>query len=184
MFSSSFSIPRTVGFGAGLLALVLVIFSAAGALWGLWRPALTGQRVQDGGYALDSVANVQFSSFITFAAITGVLAAVVALGVHAAAPRRRGFATLLWVGLVALLGAGAFYIVGGAIAPSMPSNPGQTVEFVPDFSPGIGWAVAPFMAVLAYWSAEVVDVRALADAPSAPTDDPSHENNGVADEEK
>ena len=35
-------IPRAIGFGAGLLALALLLFSAAGALWGLWRAPVRG----------------------------------------------------------------------------------------------------------------------------------------------
>ena len=70
---SKFRIPRSIGFGAGLLALILVVYSAVGAVWGMWRPTLTGREVEDGGYAIENVADVQFSSFIVFAVLVGFL---------------------------------------------------------------------------------------------------------------
>ena len=60
-------LPRTLGFGAGLLACALLVYGVAGALWGLFRPTLTGHEVDDGGYAIDAMGNAQFIAFITFA---------------------------------------------------------------------------------------------------------------------
>ena len=55
--------------------------------------------------------------------------------------------------LAALAGAASFYVFGGATATDVPENPGEFVEFVPKFSPGIAWLVGPFMAMFVYWSA-------------------------------
>lgn len=149
----SLRLPRAIGFGAGLLALALLGFSAAGAAWGLWRPALKGHRVEDGGYALSYVADVQFDSYITFVLITGVLSAALGATAYVRGERYRGVGVLLWVALAALAGAASFYVFGGATATHIPENPGEYVEFVPKFSPGSAWLVGPFMAMFAYWSA-------------------------------
>ncbi|MHB0834853.1 MAG: hypothetical protein ACYCDI_06665 [Corynebacterium aurimucosum] len=153
----SLRIPRAIGFGAGLLALALFGFSAAGAAWGLWRPALKGHRVDDGGYALSNVADVQFDSYITFVLITGVLSAALGATAYVRGERYRGVGVLLWVALAALAGAASFYVFGGATATYIPENPGEYVEFVPKFSPGSAWLVGPFMAMFAYWSALFID---------------------------
>lgn len=149
----SFHIPRAIGFGAGLLALALLGFSVAGAVWGLWRPALKGHKVDDGGYALGNVADVQFDSYITFVLITGLLGAALGATAYVRGERYRGLGVLLWVALAALAGAASFYVFGGATATDVPENPGEFVEFVPKFSPGIAWLVGPFMAMFVYWSA-------------------------------
>ena len=151
----SFRIPRAIGFGAGLLALALLIFSVSGALWGLWRPTLEGHRVEGGGYALSNGANVQFLSFSTFALITGMLGVVIGTVAYLRGERYRGVGVLVWSGVVGLAGAAAFYVFGGVTATAAPEQPGEFVEFVPKFSPAIGWLVAPFMAMFAYWSAVV-----------------------------
>ena len=73
--------PRTVGFGAGLLALVLVVYSIAGILWGLWRPEMTATAVEGGGFAVDTSSNAQFQSFGTFVLSTALIAGVISFGV-------------------------------------------------------------------------------------------------------
>ncbi|MEX3516210.1 hypothetical protein VVR26_01940 [Corynebacterium camporealensis] len=146
-------VPRTVGFGAGLLALVLIVYSLAGALWGFWRPELHGTQVEEGGYSIDNVADVQFSSYITFALITGVLSLILGLGVYSHANHYRGLRTLLWIGVCALAGAFAFYIAGGITATGLPNEAAENISFVPPFNPGVTWAVGPFIAMFAYWSA-------------------------------
>ena len=178
----SLRIPRAVGFGAGLLALALFGFSAVGAVWGLWRPILEGHRMEDGGYVLGNVADVQFDSYITFVLITGFLGMALGLIAHRWGERYRSVGLLLWVALAALAGAASFYVFGGATATDIPESPGEFVEFVPNFSPGIAWLVGPFMAMFAYWSAlffdppsvwhesETVDDEAAVDDALGPSD--------------
>lgn len=149
----SLKVPRIIGFGAGVLALGLIVFSACGAIWGLLRPTMTGTVRDDGAYVITGPDNVQFVSFVSFAAVTGVLAVCLTLTVYLRNRSRRGLGTLIWVTVVAALGAFAFFVVGGATAASFPENPGITEEFVPAMDPGIGWLIAPFMASFAYWSA-------------------------------
>ena len=158
LHAPSLRIPRAIGFGAGLLALALFGFSLVGAAWGLWRPALKGHRVDDGGYALSNAADVQFDSYITFVLITGVLGAALGATAYVRGGRYRGVGVLLWVALAAFAGAASFYVFGGATATSLPEEPGEFVEFVPKFSPGIAWFVGPFMAMFTYWSAVFVGV--------------------------
>lgn len=146
-------IPRTIGFGAGLFALSLCIFSAVGAVWGLLRPELTGYASDEGGYVLETVANVEFQSYITFALITAVLAMLVALATYIRAPEHRTAATVYWLGLVALAATAAFYVLGGVTATHPPEEPGEIVHFVPTFNPGVAWAAAPFTAMFTYWCA-------------------------------
>ena len=155
---SKFRIPRSIGFGAGLLALILVVYSAVGAVWGMWRPTLTGREVEDGGYAIENVADVQFSSFIVFAVLVGFLGLCFGLFSYMRGAAFRGVGQLLWCGVACLAGAAAFYVVGGVTAHSAPADPGQVIQFVPQFAPGIAWVVSPFMAMFAYWSAAFVDV--------------------------
>src|SRR5699024_10240832 len=66
--------PRTVGFGAGLLALVLIVFAIFGLLWGLWRPEMTATAVEGGGFAIDTTSNAQFQGFGAFVLATALLA--------------------------------------------------------------------------------------------------------------
>jgi len=147
--------PRTVGFGAGLLALVLIVFSIFGLLWGLWRPEMTATAVEGGGFAIDTTSNAQFQGFGAFVLATALLAGAVAFGVFKYAKSRRGLATMLYLALLTVLGSLAFWLVGGFIAPTMPdvtAEVGSQVSWVPSFNPGLGLAAAPFVCLLVYWS--------------------------------
>ncbi|WP_293768794.1 hypothetical protein [uncultured Corynebacterium sp.] len=146
--------PRALGFGAGLLALSLVVFSAAGAVWGLTRPKLTGRAVGDGsgGYVIDAVDDIQFTSFAWFVIITAIGGFLIGLVAYVRGAGTRSLAMLLWSGIVALAGAYAFWVFGSATAPGLPDNPGDVVQWVPAFNPGVGLTAAPFIAVFTYWS--------------------------------
>lgn len=147
--------PRTVGFGAGLLALVLIVFSIFGLLWGLWRPEMTATAVEGGGFAIDTTSNAQFQGFGAFVLATALLAGAVAFGVFKYAKSRRGLATMLYLALLTVLGSLAFWLVGGFIAPTMPdvtAEVGSQVSWVPSFNPGLGLAAAPCVCLRVYWS--------------------------------
>lgn len=149
-------IPRAVGFGAGVLALSLLVFSIAGAIWGMFRPELSGKQQPDGSVVIDPVTNVEFTSFITFVLITALGSVVLGTVVFAAAPPRfRGLSTLLWVGFVAIAGAYAFVIFGNWSAGTADGT-GSNIEFVPPLDPGVFVLVAPFFGMFAYWSAVFV----------------------------
>lgn len=155
-------LPRPVGFAAGLFAVSMIIGSAAGALWGPTRPELTGRAVGDGsgGYIIDALADIQFTSFGWFVILTAIGGAACGLVAYLQGSSARGIAMLLWVGLVTLAASWAFWVFGQATATSLPETPGDVVQWVPSFNPGIGFAVAPFLAMFSYWSAAFVSADA------------------------
>ena len=147
--------PRTVGFGAGLLALVLIVYSIFGIVWGLSRPEMTATAVEDGGFALDVTSNAQFQGFGTFVLATALLSGLITFGVFRYAKSRRGLGTMLYLALLTVVGSLALWLVGGFIAPTMPdveAEIGSQVSWVPSFSPGLGLAAGPFISMLVYWS--------------------------------
>ena len=147
--------PRTVGFGAGLLALVLVVYSIVGILWGLWRPTMAATAVEGGGFAIDSSTNAQFQGFGSFVIATALMAGLISFGVFKFAKQRRGLGTLMYLGILAVLGAYVFWLVGGFIAPTVPdieSEVGSQIAWAPTFMPGLGLTAAPFISLLVYWS--------------------------------
>ncbi len=155
------TIPRSVGQAAGLLAVSVGLYCGAGALWGLSRPTLTGHAVGDGGgYEIESVADIEFLSFIGFVVLTALLSAGVGFVAYWRLASIRGVAMLLWVGVVAFWGAGAFYVFGSATAPSVPDSPSEVVHWAPAFNPGVGLLLSPLSATFIYWVASAVSVLA------------------------
>ena len=89
---------------------------------------------------------------------------------------------LLWVGVVALAGAVSFLAVGDVVGMSVHGigsadqlAPGTTITTVAAAKPGIsGYLVAPFVAMLVYWSLQVLspatETTGLTE-PTEPTDD-------------
>lgn len=157
--SRSPRVSPAVGAGAGLFAVSVLIYGIVGALWGLLRPAYSGTVTDGGGVAVAGGGNVAFTGYITFAVITGLMSAVMAILMFMSSTATRGAPMLWWVGVVAFIAAVAFLVVGDAVAAArhpMPEDldaitPDATFSVAPVFQPGVAWLVAPFMAVLAYW---------------------------------
>lgn len=152
---ASIKIPRTVGFGAGLIALFIAVYAIFGALWGLWRPTMTATAVEGGGFAIDTSSNAQFQGFGTFVVATMLLAGVLSFGVFKYAKSRWSLSTLITIGLLSVAGSLVFWLVGGFTAPTMPdidAEVGSEISWAPTFSPLYGLAAAPFLALLVYWS--------------------------------
>lgn len=156
-------VPRTLGDGAGLLAVCLVLYSAVGAAWGLLRPALHGTVGDEGAILFDPAVNVEFTSFISFVIATGLLSSVVALATFILSHRTRGPGMMLWLLVVVTLSALVFHQIGTLSAglmhpPPEPESlaPGDRISLVPGFLPGVGILAAPFMAALTYWCAALV----------------------------
>lgn len=154
---------RSLGSGAGVLAASLLAFIGVGALWGLLRPTYEGRLVDGGQVAIEPAFNVEFTSYITFAAATGLLATVVALCVYTASPATRGPGMLWWLVIVAAISTFAFLqtgLVTSSLLHPLPDpetiSEGATVEFAPGFRPGVAMVAAPLMAALSYWCAALV----------------------------
>ena len=154
---------RSLGSGAGVLAASLLAFIGVGALWGLLRPTYEGRLVGGGQVAIEPAFNVEFTSYIPFAAATGLLAAVVALCVYTASPASRGPGMLWWLIVVAAVSTFAFWQVGlvtSSLLHPLPEpdslDEGAFVEFAPGFRPGVALVAAPLMAALSYWCAALV----------------------------
>ncbi|RNE49457.1 hypothetical protein [Corynebacterium alimapuense] len=157
------AVPKKIGNAAGVLAVSLLVFSGVGALWGLLRPAYTGTLGEGGQVTLDQSFNVEFTSYITFVAATGLLSIILALSVYIISPESRGPGMLWWLLFVAGFSALSFYFVGlwaTSLVHPIPDPDtlaeGVIVSLVPSFSPGVGLAAAPFMAALTYWCCALV----------------------------
>ncbi|GAB2503983.1 hypothetical protein CATRI_08505 [Corynebacterium atrinae] len=157
------TVPRALGSGAGVLAASLLAFSAVGAVWGLLRPAYHGTLTADGNLLLDTSFNVEFISYITFVAATGLLATIIALSSFILVPESRGPGMVWWLVVVAGVSAMAFLAVGQVTsslhfpAPDVDAlAEGSAVAIVPSLTPGVGLIAAPFMAALAYWCSVLV----------------------------
>lgn len=158
------AVPRTVGTAAGVAAVSLLVYSAVGALWGLLRPAYSGTLADGGQVIIDAAAtNVEFVSFGSFVAVTGLLAIIVSLCTYVVSPATRGPLMLVWLMAVAVFSAFSFLQVGTVTAgllhhvgdPELLAQ-GDHVSMVPGLAPGVGWLVAPFLAALAYWCSALV----------------------------
>lgn len=160
-------INRTVGSGAGLLALSVLVFSAAGAVWGPLRPARDATVGDGGTVALSGAEGAEFGAFISFALITGALAVGVGLIAYFRASSARGIGMMAWAVVVALVAAVGFWVTGAVVTDLVRPLPdpgelgelrvGDTIRIVPAVAPGIALLAAPLMAALAYWSAAIAD---------------------------
>ncbi|GAB3699689.1 hypothetical protein GCM10027595_14150 [Corynebacterium nasicanis] len=153
-----------MGTAAGVAAVSLLIYSAVGALWGLLRPAYSGTLAEGGQVIIDAAAaNIEFVSFGSFVAATGLLAVLVSLSAYVLSPATRGPLMLWWLMAVAVVSAFAFLEVGTVTSgwlhdvgdPHLLAA-GDRVSIVPGLAPGIGWAAAPLLAALAYWCSALV----------------------------
>ena len=168
-------IPRWLGDRAGLIGLGLIAYSLGGALWGLVRPTFSAEVVSAErlipDYS-DSSHFIAFASFVIAAIVRSVALAIFAYLTQGS----RKFVDLLWVGVVALAGAVSFLAVGDVVGMSVHGigsadqlAPGTTITTVAAAKPGIsGYLVAPFVAMLVYWSLQVLSPAAET---TGPTDD-------------
>ncbi|WKS28041.1 hypothetical protein NLL49_01960 [Corynebacterium propinquum] len=168
-------IPRWLGDRAGLIGLGLIVYSLGGALWGLVRPTFSAEVVSAERLIPDYSDSSHFIAFASFVIAAIVLSVALAIFAYLTQGSRK-FVDLLWVGVVALAGAVSFLAVGDVVGMSVHGigsadqlAPGTTITTVAAAKPGIsGYLVAPFVAMLVYWSLQVLSP---ATEPTEPTDD-------------
>ncbi|UQV59543.1 hypothetical protein [Corynebacterium propinquum] len=174
-------IPRWLGDRAGLIGLGLIVYSLGGALWGLVRPTFSAEVVSAERLIPDYSDSSHFIAFASFMIAAIVLSVALAIFAYLMQGSRK-FVDLLWVGVVALAGAVSFLAVGDVVGMSVHGigsadqlAPGTTITTVAAAKPGIsGYLVAPFVAMLVYWSLQVLspatETTGLTE-PTEPTDD-------------
>ncbi|WP_454973306.1 hypothetical protein [Corynebacterium propinquum] len=168
-------IPRWLGDRAGLIGLGLIVYSLGGALWGLVRPTFSAEVVSAERLIPDYSDSSHFIAFASFVIAAIVLSVALAIFAYLTQGSRK-FVDLLWVGVVALAGAVSFLAVGDVVGMSVHGigsadqlAPGTTITTVAAAKPGIsGYLVAPFVAMLVYWSLQVLSP---ATETTGPTDD-------------
>ena len=171
-------IPRWLGDRAGLIGLGLIVYSLGGALWGLVRPTFSAEVVSAERLIPDYSDSSHFIAFASFVIAAIVLSVALAIFAYLTQGSRK-FVDLLWVGVVALAGAVSFLAVGDVVGMSVHGigsadqlAPGTTITTVAAAKPGIsGYLVAPFVAMLVYWSLQVLSPATETTGPTEPTDD-------------
>lgn len=146
-----------VRWGAGILALGVLLGAVTGVVWGLFRPGYAAT-VVDGSPRVDPIASpdsVEFASFGWFVILSALLGLVIGLAAYSSAERESSAARMLFVVFVAVFSSWALYVLGGwsarLVHPEENAHTGGSFTVVPAFNPGVGWAAAPFMAALSYW---------------------------------
>lgn len=175
-------IPRWLGDRAGLIGLGLIAYSLGGALWGLVRPTFSAEVVSAERLIPDYSDSSHFIAFASFVIAAIVLSVALAIFAYLMQGSRK-FVDLLWVGVVALAGAVSFLAVGDVVGMSVHGigsadqlAPGTTITTVAAAKPGIsGYLVAPFVAMLVYWSLQVLSPAAETTGPTEPTE-PTDDN--------
>ena len=171
-------IPRWLGDRPGLSGLGLIVYSLGGALWGLVRPTFSAEVVSAERLIPDYSDSSHFIAFASFVIAAIVLSVALAIFAYLTQGSRK-FVDLLWVGVVALAGAVSFLAVGDVVGMSVHGigsadqlAPGTTITTVAAAKPGIsGYLVAPFVAMLVYWSLQVLSPATETTGPTEPTDD-------------
>ena len=169
-------IPRWLGDRAGLIGLGLIVYSLGGALWGLVRPTFSAEVVSAERLIPDYSDSSHFIAFASFVIAAIVLSVALAIFAYLTQGSRK-FVDLLWVGVVALAGAVSFLAVGDVVGMSVHGigsadqlAPGTTITTVAAAKPGIsGYLVAPFVAMLVYWSLQVLSPATETTGPTEPT---------------
>lgn len=156
-------IPRWLGDRAGLIGLALIVYSISGAIWGLLRPQFSAEVVNAERVIPDYSDSSHFVAFASFVIATVALSVALAIFAYLTQGSRK-FVDLLWLGVVALAAAVSFLAVGDVVGMSVHGigsaeqlAPGTTIRTVAPAKPGIsGYLVAPFVAMLVYWSLQVL----------------------------
>ncbi|AZA11735.1 hypothetical protein [Corynebacterium gerontici] len=137
---------------AGWSALILLAFIVLGLLWTPLRPSLSGTLEQDYSIALDGAAqNIQFSSWISFIAISTIASLVFTWLVIKRFPLRVG--VLVWL-IATLFLAGVSMVSASDVLAQFflrDTQPGEHLDYVPPLRLGAGALVGPWVASLVYF---------------------------------
>ena len=143
--------------GAGVVALGVILGCVIGVIWGFLRPGYVAE-VVDGGVQINHVLSpdsVEFASFGWFVILSTLLGMAVALVAYGTGERESNLSRMVFAACVALFSSWALYVLGQWSAnlanPPHAAAESDTFTLVPAFQPGIAWCAAPFMASLAYW---------------------------------
>lgn len=144
---------------SGILALGLLGFSVAGAVWGALRPTVSAVMLDDGSAVLSSTNDTSFLAWVSFTLGAMVLALALATWAWVGHPECRGVPMLLWVTVVAACSTLSAFAVGCQVAVMIHPTPditalsaGDTVTLVRSITPGaIAFLLPTWIATLAYW---------------------------------
>ncbi|AZA08959.1 hypothetical protein [Corynebacterium pseudopelargi] len=139
-------ISPTFGAYAGAFALIVLVYVLAGLAWTPLRPAYTGTLQSDGAIELDVPGqNVQFGSWMSFIAITAVLAGIVTWLVLRKFPPRVG--VMCWLVLTLLVASASFAWSSDVLLHFMVrgTQVGESLRFVPPLRLGVGVLIAPWV---------------------------------------
>ncbi|GGG70336.1 hypothetical protein [Corynebacterium pelargi] len=139
-------ISPTFGAYAGAFALIVLGFVLAGLAWTPLRPAYEGTLQSDGAIELASPEqNVQFGSWISFIAITALLAGIVTVLVLRKFPPRLG--VMCWLVPTLLVATASFAWSSDILLHFMVrgTQVGDSLSFVPPLRLGVGVLVAPWV---------------------------------------
>ncbi|HIW92291.1 MAG TPA: hypothetical protein H9870_11600 [Candidatus Corynebacterium avicola] len=145
---------------AKTVTVFLAVFAAAGALWGLWRPAVTAVVSDSDGVAVDPSTNgAPFQAFAVYAVATGLLGGLLGAWAFWRTPALRGPVSMLAVVVLAFVGSVVFLVFGNYIADAMTGEglegdvaPGDSLEIMTQISGAVGYLAAPAVAAITYWA--------------------------------
>lgn len=151
-------VPAFVGAAAEVLLAALVLGAGAGIVWGFLRPSQEVTFLEAGRLGvMHPGLDATFTALLWFtlvALVSGLVLGVLAYRRHQA---YRGLAMEAWAGVAAMAMAGLQLatgnFVGAARQPDYSgAEVGQTFDIVPAFNTPVAILVAPFAAMLVYWS--------------------------------
>ncbi|MBV7292050.1 hypothetical protein [Corynebacterium sp. TAE3-ERU16] len=156
-------VKRSTGSYAGILALSLILALVAGVLSGWFRPVYIGRVMEDAAVVAVTPGSQEFDTWLGMITGSSILGIIVALIAFFRAPELLGPRMLAWVTFCSLIGAFTIVGINDAVAHLVHPVPaedalqiGQDYAFVPQVTLHWGVVIAPYLALLTYWSAAVL----------------------------
>ena len=156
-------VKRSTGSYAGILALSLILALVAGVLSGAFRPVYTGRVLEDATVVIVTPGSQEFDTWLGMITGSSILGIIVAMIAFFRAPELLGPRMLAWVAFCSLIGAFTIVGISDAVAHLVHPAPtedalqiGNEYAFVPQVTLNWGVVIAPYLALLTYWSAAVL----------------------------